>query len=97
MFARLAAAGVDVRAFDAVGHGRSGDHPRRGRYNVEGFDELVDDAERVAAHALADAARDAAARGERAPPPAFLMGQSLGCVARFTLASAASRRSGVWR
>ncbi len=75
----MAASGVDVTAFDAVGHGRSGDHPTRGRYNVESFAELVDDAERVAAHVLDAAARDAAARGESRPPPAFLMGQSLGC------------------
>ena len=79
MFSRLAAAGVAVHAFDAVGHGRSGDHPARGRYNVARFEELVDDAARFAEpHALTAAS---AASHASAPPPAFLVGQSLGCAA----------------
>ncbi len=73
-----------VHTYDAIGHGRSPALPRRGRHNVERFGDLVADASAFAAHAL-----DAYGA---APPPAFLMGQSLGC-ARATRAARSAQRS----
>jgi alpha-beta hydrolase superfamily lysophospholipase len=72
VFRKLVASGVAVHTYDALGHGRSPALPRRGRHNVESFDNLVDDAA-----AFSKAALDGAYAN--APPPAFIMGQSLGC------------------
>jgi alpha-beta hydrolase superfamily lysophospholipase len=65
-------AGVAVHTYDALGHGRSPALPKRGRWNVERFSDLVDDA---AAFSAAQLEGNYAS----APPPAFIMGQSLGC------------------
>jgi acylglycerol lipase len=70
LLAHLASQRVEVVAFDQLGHGRSGEHPKRGRYNVEAFSELVADVDAFAVAALA---------AHEAPPPLFLMGCSLGC------------------
>ena len=70
-FKHFAAAGISVHAFDALGHGRSPELPKRGRHNIERFSDLTGDAEAFAAAAL-----DAY---PQPPPPAFIMGQSLGC------------------
>lgn len=71
VFKRLASSGIAVHTFDAIGHGRSPAHPKRGRYNVQRFDELVDDA-------VAFATAVFATRYGGSPPPAFMMGCSLG-------------------
>ena len=71
VFKRLAASGYAVHTFDAVGHGRSPAHPKRGRFNVQHFAELRDDAVAFATHVLDS-------RYGGAPPPAFIMGCSLG-------------------
>ncbi len=72
VFKRLTSAGVAVHTFDSLGHGRSPSLPKRGRFNVERFADLDGDAAAFAAAAL-----DAY---PQPPPPAFVMGQSLGCV-----------------
>ena len=71
VFKRLAASGYAVHTFDAVGHGRSPAHPKRGRFNVQHFAELRDDAVAFASHVLDS-------RYGGAPPPAFMLGCSLG-------------------
>jgi len=69
VFAKLAAGGVAVHTYDAVGHGRSEAHPRRGRWNCERWGELVEDGTAFSRAALAAYPQ---------PPPAFVAGQSLG-------------------
>ncbi len=84
MFKRLVSAGVAVHTYDALGHGRSPALAKRGRWNVERFSDLVDDAAAFSAAALEGSYASA-------PPPAFIMGQSLGCAharARSALAHA---------
>lgn len=76
MFKRLAASGFAVHTFDALGHGRSAAHPKRGRYNVQKFEELVDDAAAFAAHVLDT--RHGGGGGATPRVPAFMMGCSLG-------------------
>lgn len=72
MFKRLASSGFAVHTFDAVGHGRSPAHPKRGRFNVQKFGELRDDAVAFATHVLDSR------YGGSSSPPAFMMGCSLG-------------------
>jgi alpha-beta hydrolase superfamily lysophospholipase len=68
--ARLNAAGIDVYAIDLRGHGRA---PGR-RTWVARFDEYLDDAGALLAHASAQCA----AAGANARTPLFLMGHSMG-------------------
>jgi alpha-beta hydrolase superfamily lysophospholipase len=58
-----------VHAFDALGHGRSPALAKRGRHNLERFSDLT------SAEAFAAASLDGY---PQPPPPAFIMGQSLG-------------------
>ena len=70
LFRRLSEAGFGVHAYDAVGHGLSDPAPGRGRWNVNSFDQLVDDLDTFGLTALE----------MYAPPypPVFLIGVSLG-------------------
>ena len=69
-FKHFAGAGIAVHAFDALGHGRSPALAKRGRHNIERFSDLTGDAEAFAAASLDSYPQP--------PPPAFIMGQSLG-------------------
>jgi len=71
--AHLNAAGIDVYAIDLRGHGHA---PGR-RTWVARFDEYLDDAEALLAHASAQCAAGGAA-GASARTPLFLMGHSMG-------------------
>ena len=87
LLAHLASQRVEVHALDQLGHGRSGAHPRRGRYNVDSVAELVDDVSAFSASVLAQHA---------SPPPLFLLGCSLGgLVAAYAALQAPQRYAGV--
>ncbi|WP_321816817.1 MULTISPECIES: alpha/beta hydrolase [unclassified Paraburkholderia] len=81
--ARLNAAGIDVYAIDLRGHGRASGK----RATIHRFDDYLDDAEALVAHAAAQSAKQRM--------PLFLMGHSMGGAIAALYAIERAPRSGV--